>query len=107
MKKNQIERAELVRAMEIIIRHINDEEIIEAWLMNGVADGDIDEKTTLKSIYDNYCADDKGFQEIMACFCRSMRYMVEDAELDVHDRRAGNGMLYCDNLVSNCWWWDN
>ena len=31
----------MVKAMEYIARHINDENVFEGWLMDGVADGDI------------------------------------------------------------------
>ena len=40
------ERAELVLAMEKIARCINNEDIFMGWLMAGVADGDITDKTT-------------------------------------------------------------
>ena len=38
---NKTERVKFVKAMEYICRSINDETIFDAWLMNGVADGDI------------------------------------------------------------------
>lgn len=39
---NKIERIKCVKAMEFLARQINDEEVFEEWLMDGVADGDID-----------------------------------------------------------------
>ena len=42
MKNNiQLERITLIKCMEFIARHVNDEEIFEDWLIYGVADGDI------------------------------------------------------------------
>jgi hypothetical protein len=37
------ERVELVRAMELIARAVNDEDVFMTWLISGVADGDINE----------------------------------------------------------------
>ena len=36
------ERIKLVKAMEFVARQVNDEEVFEGWLINGVADGDIE-----------------------------------------------------------------
>ena len=44
-KPNYFKRIRMVKAMEEIIRNLNDEEEIEYWLMYGVADGDISENT--------------------------------------------------------------
>ena len=38
---NRLERAKMVKAMEFIARQINDENVFEGWLMEGVADEDI------------------------------------------------------------------
>ena len=43
-------RADVVRAMEIMVSTINDETIIDSWLMVGVADGDITAETTNEEI---------------------------------------------------------
>ena len=40
------ERAKVVRAMDLLCRCINDEEVFMPWLMVGVADGDITKETT-------------------------------------------------------------
>lgn len=90
-------RVKMLRAMETIVRSINDEEIIEAWLMNGIADGDGDEDD--EYLFDMYGSDDT-FADIMACFCRVMRYAVEDEEIDKDERMKGNVILYCDDVVS-------
>ena len=39
---NAIERVKMVKAMEFLARNINDEGVFEEWLIEGVADGDID-----------------------------------------------------------------
>ena len=39
-------RADIVRAMDLMVYTINDENIIDSWLMVGVADGDIRKETT-------------------------------------------------------------
>ena len=40
--KTKEERVKMVKAMEFICRQINDEDVFMGWLMNGVADGDIE-----------------------------------------------------------------
>lgn len=91
------ERVKILRAMETIVRNLNDEEIIERWLMGGIADGDAEEDD--KYLFDTY-GDDKTFADIMSCFCRTMRDAVLDDEIDKDDLMKGNGILYCDNVVS-------
>ena len=46
MSKDIKTRIEMVRAMETVMRNLNNEDDFEEWLMFGVADGDIDENTT-------------------------------------------------------------
>jgi hypothetical protein len=70
-------RAELVKAMKLIATSINDEDIIDSWLMFGVADGDTD--------YESY-VEDETFVSVIDCF---MRCMVGAAE---------SGGIYCDTL---------
>lgn len=41
-KREQKDRTQMVKAMDFIVRHINNEDYIEPWLMCGVADGDIE-----------------------------------------------------------------
>lgn len=86
------ERIKLVKAMEFVARQVNDEEVFEGWMINGVADGDIEygrlEVTEDdKEILDCYI-DDEDFAELMALFLRVMS----------RDRKSGG--LYCDNIVS-------
>lgn len=79
-------RAEMVRAMEFIARQVNDEEIFESWLMNGVADGDIDGKETDEDL--SYYCEDENFADLMERF------------LDLMENAKESGGLYCDRVVS-------
>ena len=80
------ERAEVVRAMDTMARCINDETILDSWLMGGVADGDIYGKETDEDL-EYYCKD-KNFKELMTLFLKLMR-------------RAGmSGGIYTDGVVS-------
>ena len=83
---NLHERAEMVRAMETIVRSINFEDIIESWLMCGVADCDIDGKETDEDL-ECYC-EDAEFKDLMTLFLRLI------------DRASRNGGIYCDGIVS-------
>ena len=89
MKK--AERIKMVKAMEYIARQINDEEIFDGWLMNGVADGDIEygDLSGKDEEFDEYYIEDDTFKDLMGCFLRRM----ESA------RKSGG--LYCDGVVSN------
>ena len=90
MSMNKTERAKMVMAMETIARSINYEPIINSWLMLGVADGDIDENTTLDDEdVEFYYEDDDRFADLMALFLRLMR------------KAEANGGLYCDGVVSD------
>lgn len=89
---DKTERMKLVLAMEFIARQINDEAVFDGWLMNGVADGDIeygrldvksDDEETLA-----YYIEDEEFAELMALFLRVML------------RADKSGGLYCDGVVS-------
>ena len=90
---NAMERVKMVKAMELIARNINDEEIFcNRWLVAGVADGDID--------YGDMSADDAAVEE--------MEYYIEDeAFADLMDTflrcmasAKKSGGLYCDGVVS-------
>lgn len=80
-------RADVVRAMDIMVSIINDETIIESWLMVGVADGDITSETTNEEIDELGYTDDKTFMELMTLFLKLMN-------------RAGNDGLYFDKILS-------
>lgn len=86
MAPNQLkERIEMVRAMETIARSINNEEILESWLMCGVADSDITSETTDGELYD-YVEDDV-FKDLMDCFMKCMKNAYRD------------GGLYCGGIT--------
>lgn len=88
-RKNMKERCELVRAMEIVCRNLNDEDILMHWLTEGVADGDITKDTSDDEIIQEYCEDDKSFAEIMDCFLECVKAANK------------SGGLYCGRVVSN------
>lgn len=85
------ERTKLVKAMEYIARCVNDEDVFEEWLMDGVADGDI-EFGDLTIREDDaafmYAEDEEDFSELMGTF------------LNLMSRAKKSGGLYCGNVVS-------
>ena len=88
MSKNLMERAAVVKAMDTMVGCINDEGIIESWLVGGVADGDITEDTTLEDIIEmGYCDGDETFRDLLTLFLRLMN-------------RASKDGLYTDGVVS-------
>lgn len=82
------ERINMVRAMEFICRQINDEDVLEDWLIGGVADGDIDRNTSDSDIVAMGYTDDDTFVDLMDCFLRRMKGAYR------------SGGLYCGGLVS-------
>ena len=86
---NLHERAEMVRAMETVVRNINDEEIFWPWLEVGVADGDIDGNETDEDL--EYYCEDENFADLMGLFVRIMRRSYKKDE---------NGALFCDWVCS-------
>lgn len=97
---NLKERKQLILAMETVVRSINAEDVIEGWLMCGVADGDLNENSTWEDVDDIYVEDDENFADIMSCFVRTMRRMIDDDDFDDEERRKGNYYLYCDRITS-------
>lgn len=91
---NKLERLKMVMAMEFIARQVNNEEVFEEWLINGVADGDIPYGATsivLGSDVEaelSYYIEDDTFAELMGLFLNLMNGARKD------------GGLYCDNVVS-------
>lgn len=86
-------RLKMVKAMEFIACHINDESILGPWRAVGVADGDIqygDLAPTSTSIeeLEDYFDDDRAFADLMDTFlgCMKQAYLF--------------GGLYCDGVVS-------
>ena len=90
MEENNInskERVSVIRAMDTIIRGLNDERDILWWLDSGVPDGEINEETTDEELYwlvDN----DESFADIMSTFIKIMR------------RQPVNGAMWVDNVLS-------
>ena len=83
---NTKERCDLVRAMEMLVRTVNNEDLIMEWLVNGVADGDIQPDTTDDEL--EYYIEDTAFADLMDTFLHIMKNAYKD------------GGLYCDRIVS-------
>ena len=84
---SKTERAKMVLAMEFIARQINDEDVLDRWLMCGVADGDIPYSSMDIADVDEDYLDDSTFEDIMSCFLRCMKGAYN------------SGGLYCDDVV--------
>ncbi len=84
------ERTKMVKAMEYIARQINDENVFNGWLANGVADGDIDygDLNPEADSVEDYIEDDTCFADLMDTFLWCMA------------RAHKSGGLYCDDVVS-------
>ena len=82
----------MVKAMEFIARNLNDEDIFETWLMDGVADGDIayGNLTVESDDLDNLetYIEDESFADMMDTFIHMMKAACK------------SGGLYCDKIVS-------
>ena len=86
---NKPERAKMILAMEYIARQLNDEDILDDWLMCGVADGDIPYGCMDIDKVDEWYLNDNNFKDLMSCFLRRMV------------RAYKSGGLYCDKVVSD------
>lgn len=85
---NKEQRAKMVLAMEYIVRNVNDETVLDGWLMNGVADGDITYGSfDVEDVDDCYLEDDT-FRDLMDCFLRRMAGAKK------------SGGLYVDGIVT-------
>ena len=80
------ERVEMVRAMELLARAVNDEDVFMTWLISGVADGDINESTTDEEL--DYYTEDENFADLMDTF------------LELMNRAKESGGLYADGIIS-------
>ena len=90
---DKVERIKMVKAMEFIARNLNDEEIfMDEWLLDGVADGDIEygDLSVNSEDFDNldYYIADENFSTLMGLFC------------DMIAKATRSGGLYCDGVVS-------
>ena len=82
------ERAKMVVCMEYIARQINNEDVLDTWLMCGVADEDIEYGNFDISKIDDYYIDDTNFKNLMSTFLICMENAFKD------------GGLYCGGVVS-------
>lgn len=79
---NKSYRSKVVRAMDTLACCINDENVFERWLVNGVADGDIIDGEDVPEDY----LDDETFQELLYLFMKLIAAAKE------------SGGLYCDRV---------
>ena len=90
MGKNNInlkERVSVIKAMDTIVRSLNDEEYVAWWLEDGVPDGEIDEGTADEELY-WLVDDDESFADIMSTFIKIMK------------RQPVDGAMWVDNVLS-------
>jgi len=92
---NRAERIKMVKAMEYIARQVNDEEVFESWLSEGVADGDIQYGDLVINAEDlqgdwfgvGYYVEDENFASLMHLF------------LELMQGAKKSGGLYCDGIT--------
>ena len=84
---NLYSRGQLIRAMDSIARCVNDEDMLDFWLTNGVADGDLDYAASGENL-EYYCRDE-NFARLMGTF------------LILMGKAKHSGGLYHDGVVSN------
>lgn len=85
---NKITRAKMVVCMEYIARAINNEDVFEGWLLEGVADGDISYGSLDLGEVEDFYLEDDNFRDLMDTFLIAMNEAYED------------GGLYIDNVVT-------
>jgi hypothetical protein len=86
------ERIQMLKAMEIIMRNLNDEDLILTWLTDGIPDGTpIDDDEAFEDF-----TDDVTFADIMDTFVYIMGKACPESEI-ANERK---GTLYCDGVVN-------
>ena len=80
-ERDMIDRRKAVVCMEYLARQINNEEIFEAWLVEGVADGDILYGNLDCTEVDEYYTEDGNFKDLMTLFLRIMIAAYNDGGL--------------------------
>lgn len=91
-KINIKERIAFVKAMEFVVRQINDEDVFMPWLSVGVADGDIPYESIVDQVTEeeienlDYWVEDDNFRDLIECFLRRMKEAIR------------SGGLYCDRI---------
>ena len=82
----------MLKAMEIIMRNLNDEEIFETWLTDGLPDGlSLDNDEDFEEF-----TDDVTFADIMDTFV----YIMMQACPNQNVADARRGTLYCDGVIN-------
>lgn len=84
-------QSKMIIEMDDIVRCINDENIVESWLMGGVPDGDIPYKDTISMEDINEVAemyDEYDFKAFVGCFLRCIK-------------SAGKDGLYVDGVIAD------
>ncbi len=85
MTKRQLkERVKLLRAMETIARCVNDEDIFELWLAEGIPDGEIKENTTDEEI-EWLAESEETMTDIMDTFVKLMKNAYRSGGLCLFD----------------------
>lgn len=77
MNKNT--RKDAILAMERLVRCINNEEILDSWLICGITDGDINKYT--KDEVDDYFTEDKNLSDLITLFLKLMSKANKDGSL--------------------------
>lgn len=86
--KNEMKKAEVIRAMDILARAINNSDIFyEKWLTCGLADGEIDYskpyEEQLNTLIEEELTDGEILSEMMGVFLSCMKDADEDGGLYV------------------------
>lgn len=77
-EREKIRIGKEIRAMDTIVRCLNDEELFMVWLMSGVADGDCEYYDDL-GLYEEYYEDnEESFKEMVELF----RNLIKESEED-------------------------
>lgn len=82
----------MLKAMEIIMRNLNDEEVFETWLTDGLPDGlSLDNDEDFEEF-----TDDVTFADIMDAFV----YIMGKACPTSESSSGRRGTLYCDGVIN-------
>ncbi len=76
---NVKERCDIIRAMDILVRIVNNEDYIVTWLRLGVADGDIRPNTVNAEL--QCYTENVVFADLMDIFLRIMGHALKDGGL--------------------------
>lgn len=86
--QERIDRQKMIVCMDFIASCINDEDVLDGWLMNGVPDGMLNDSLDPTQIDDDDWLITDGFEDLMRCFLRRMSSAYR------------NGGLYCGGVLS-------